>query len=309
MGGVHEAARVHRIDWQLGGRVAACCESPESRAASADHRAGARRHPVGWQIAGSIQIALTIFDMISIKTLYRAVCERAIFHETEEPSQLLSFFGDDPGIFVDIGANDPRIGSVSWPLEQVGWTGILVEPLADEAKKLREARRATVFEVACGPPEQDGMDVDFLVAGIFSTLKNRLMVPRSTIPPVVGTVRVRTLDSILAEAQISSIDLLSIDVEGAEIDVLRGFSLERFKPRLILIEDHVRDWSKHRYLQSRGYKLIRRTGLNAWYVPRGHISPISLRGRLELLRKYVLALPFRLIKYHWQFRRYPNSSD
>ena len=247
--------------------------------------------------------------MISAKTLYRVLCERAVFHESEESSQLLNFFGGELGTFVDIGANDPRIGSVSWPLEQAGWTGILIEPLADEAKKLREARTATVFEIACGPPEQDGLEVDFLVAGIFSTLKNRLMVPKPTVRQVVRKIRVRTLDSILAETQVANIDLLSIDVEGAEIDVLRGFSLELYKPRLILVEDHVRDWSKHRYLQSRGYKLIRRTGLNAWYVPRGHVNPISVRGHIEFFRKYVLGLPLRLIKYHWQFRKHPTLWD
>jgi FkbM family methyltransferase len=244
---------------------------------------------------------------MSAKTLRARLFEPAIFHEKDEASQLLKFFGDGVGTFVDIGANDPRIGSVSWPLEQIGWTGILIEPLADEAKKLRAARKAAVFEVACGAPEQDGTEVDFLVAGIFSTLKNRLMVPKSTIPPVVSRVTVRTLDSILAEANISSIDLLSIDVEGAEIDVLRGFASERVKPRLILVEDHARDWSKHRYLRSRGYSLIRRTGLNAWYVPHEYAVAVSIRGHIELFRKYVLGLPFRLIKYHWQFRNHPEN--
>ena len=289
--------------------MACRCDSSRPRAAPAAGRAGTHSNPVGAQVADSIQIWPTIVDMILSKTLYRVFCERAVFHDSEESSQLLNFFGGETGTFVDIGANDPRIGSVSWPLEQAGWTGILVEPLADEARKLREARTATVFEIACGPPEQDGLEVDFLVAGIFSTLKKRLMVPKPSVPEVVSRIRVRTLDSILAESHVAKIDLLSIDVEGAEIDVLRGFSLESYKPRLILIEDHVRDWSKHRYLQSRGYKLIRRTGLNAWYVPHEHVSSISVRGHIELFRKYVLGLPFRLIKYHWQFRKHPTLSD
>ena len=244
---------------------------------------------------------MTRDDPMFPNTLRQRLCEPAIFHRQDEAVQLLRFFGNGVGTFVDVGANDPHFGSVSWPLEQRGWNGVLVEPLVEQAKTLKAARNAIVFEVACGSPEQDGREADFLVAGRFSTLKSRLMVPRPSVPPVMRKVKVRTLDSILAEVGISRIDFLSIDVEGAEIDVLRGFSLEAFKPRLILIEDHARDWSKHRYLHSRGYRLIRRTGLNAWYVPREDARPVSLRGHFELFRKYVLGLPFRLIKYHWQF--------
>ena len=40
-----------------------------------------------------------------------------------------------------------------------------------------------------------------------------------------------------------------------------------WQPRLILIEDHVVDLRKHRFLQADGYRLIRRVGNNGWYVP------------------------------------------
>ena len=53
-------------------------------------------------------------------------------------------------------------------------------------------------------------------------------------------VPTRTLDSILEEAEAPApIDLLSIDVEGHETEVLRGFDFGRWQPLLILIEDHV----------------------------------------------------------------------
>ena len=68
-------------------------------------------------------------------------------------------------------------------------------------------------------------------------------------PEKIINVPVRTLDSILTEAG-SPTDLIScsIDVEGHEIEVLRGFDIARWRPRLILLEDHVADLSKHRYL-------------------------------------------------------------
>ena len=63
---------------------------------------------------------------------------------------------------------------------------------------------------------------------------------------------VRTLDEILTEARAPSpIDLLSVDVEGHELDVLRGFDFARWRPRLILLEDHVGNLDKHRFLSAR----------------------------------------------------------
>ena len=110
-------------------------------------------------------------------------------------------------------------------------------------------------------------------------------------------VPVRTLDEILSEARApKSFELLSVDVEGHELEVLRGFDFERWQPRLILLEDHVTSLAKHRFLNRAGYRLMRRTGLNGWYVPSEAAPPLDLRGRWQILRKYYLALPFRMLR-------------
>ena len=111
-----------------------------------------------------------------------------------------------------------------------------------------------------------------------------------------SSVPTRTLDSILEEAEAPvPIDLLSIDVEGHEIEVLRGFDFSRWQPLLILVEDHVGNLRTHRYLKQHGYRLIRRLGHNGWYVPAGDARDIRAAERWEILRKYYLALPFRVV--------------
>jgi len=183
-------------------------------------------------------------------------------------------------VFVEVGANDPVQLSQTYRLEQLGWSGILIEPLAECADRLRSARRARVYEVAAGAPEDEGRELPFLVAGALSTLQP------STVEDVrfneIRQVRVRTLDSILAEAGLERVDFLSVDVEGAELAVLRGFSIAQYRPRLILIEDDVQDLSKHGYLVARGYKLVRRTALNNWYVPIETPFPVSVRALAAL---------------------------
>src|SRR5204862_4491 len=81
-------------------------------------------------------------------------------------------------------------------------------------------------------------------------------------------------------------------VEGHELQVLRGLSLERHRPNLVLIEDAVRDLDQHRYLRSHGYRLVKRTALNNWYIPENAaFSMATLGERIGLFRKMYLATP------------------
>ncbi len=84
--------------------------------------------------------------------------------------------------------------------------------------------------------------------------------------------------------------------EGHEIEVLRGFDIARWRPRLILLEDHVVDLYKHRFLKAHGYRIIRRYENNGWYVPYDSVVACRWSDHWEILRKYYLALPFRLLR-------------
>jgi FkbM family methyltransferase len=214
----------------------------------------------------------------------------------QEMRLVAAFFGDRKGYFVEVGANEPQLRSQTWHLEQAGWTGILVEPQPELADKLRATRRSTVFATACSAPEHAGRTLPLHVAGPLSSLDRAQMAPGAA-PEAVIDVPVRTLDSILEEAGApENFDFLSIDVEGHEIAVLRGFNVARWCPRLILLEDHVSDLSKHRYLTAAGYRIIRRYENNGWYVPVASSAIPSFRDRWEILRKYHLALPFRRLR-------------
>jgi hypothetical protein len=89
--------------------------------------------------------------------------------------------------------------------------------------------------------------------------------------------------------------LLNYSPEGYEIEVLRGFDIVRWKPRLILL-DHVGNLSKHRYLLGAGYRTIRRHENNGWYVPRESAARCRWTDRWEIVRKYYLALPFQVVR-------------
>jgi FkbM family methyltransferase len=221
----------------------------------------------------------------------------AVFKPEFETTLVREFFRDRPqGFFVEVGANDPKKDSQSFHLEEAGWTGILVEPLPELASELRRQRKAQVFEVACSSPERAGQTMRLHVAGPFSSFDPNLAVTGMRADRAID-VKVRTLDEVLAEGRAAApIDLMSVDVEGNELDVLRGFDFARWKPRLVLLEDHVSSLDKHRFMTKAGYTLMRRTGLNGWYVPRGEAPPMDLLGRWQIVRKYYLALPFRMFR-------------
>ena len=207
-----------------------------------------------------------------------------------------AFFGDIKGYFVEVGANEPRVRSQTWHLEQTGWTGVLVEPQPELARELRAMRMAKVFAVACSSPDNAGRTLPLHVAGPLSSLDRSQMAPGAS-PEAVIDVPIRTLDSVLEEAGApEKFDFLSIDVEGHELEVLSGFDIDRWQPRLILLEDHVADWSKHRYLAGAGYRIVRRYENNGWYVP--NHSAVRMQGTdwWEILRKYYLALPIRWLR-------------
>ncbi len=227
------------------------------------------------------------------------VPNRKLRERAAEQRLIRMFFDDAPsGFFVEVGANEPKSTSMTWHLEETGWTGILVEPIPElYAALCRERPRSHVFKIACGAPESRGT-ADFVVTPDLSqsTLKRDAIADPSQAARI-ERVQVRTLDDLLDEAGRPTLDFVSIDVEGAQLDVLRGFSIDRYRPRLLLIEDHLTDFQTHRHLKRHGYRLCKRTGLNNWYIPQG--TPFRLttpRERAALFGKF-LRTPTRGIEF------------
>lgn len=227
--------------------------------------------------------------------------------EAAEKKKIRDYFGNKPGgVFVEVGANDPTSPeSQSFHLEtQLGWTGLLVEPIPYLAELARSERpNATVCECACTAPEKVG--------------KLELLIPKYSGELVTGhasleanidehnyrefekvDVAAVTLDTLCQRHNVHSIDLLSIDVEGAELDVLMGADLPRLRPKLILLEDKHLYLVKHRYLINSGYVLAQRHNRNCWYVLRGEPMPtVDFFQKLKLWKRMYVSIWFKKIAY------------
>jgi FkbM family methyltransferase len=231
-----------------------------------------------------------------------------------EEKLVWEFFDCSPhGFFVEVGANHPQIGSQTWHLEQKGWRGILIEPQVDFVPMLRTERPgSTIVNAACSFP---GADPVMLLHSPAENFSGRASLKKNVDDVDVvylrtEKVKVTTLNQVVVDAGSPTIELLSIDVEGTELDVLRGLDLSQHRPALILIEDKCYSLDKHRYLRGHGYRLIRRTGFNNWYIPgeRKFEGP-NLLTRLKLFRKMYLGLPVRKCRRFFESLRRGKAAN
>lgn len=213
------------------------------------------------------------------------------------------FQGRTDGFFIEVGANHPTNGSLTWPMEQKGWSGIVVEPQEKHFRLFQQSRpKSHAFRAACGAPENTGKGTLHIPKGGmdgFATLSQNAD-DHGVEYDSVEHVDVVTLDSLIDQVRPARIDFVSIDTEGTELEVLKGFSLRRHKPALILIEDKGTTLKKHRHLRANGYKLVKRTELNNWYVPEEtRFEMTGFVEKLKLWRKVFGGFPFRKFR-HWR---------
>ncbi len=190
--------------------------------------------------------------------------------------------------YVDVGANYPWKMSITASMYLFGARGLLVEADPDLAAELRLARPGDqVAEVAAGPGESHGGAKEqtltfYRVPGTgLGTLDfKEAEVARSRGFDVIEqTVRSESLDQLLSKFIDDSdreIHFMSIDVEGAEAEVLGGLSLTRYRPWVLCVEavqpgtstpSHS-TWEER--LLTTGYLYTCFDGINRWYVAAEH---------------------------------------
>jgi FkbM family methyltransferase len=193
----------------------------------------------------------------------------------------------DRGFYVDIGAADPDVDSVTrWFYEQ-GWRGINVEPDPRYFQRLEERRpedrnlrcvigaanKNVIFNIAARVGWSTGS------AERSAEITNlRGVATRPILVPAI------TLDQLLVQCCGREIDFLKIDAEGMEDEILGSASFAVQRPRIIVVEATLLDSqlpSHQRWepkLLDKGYKFAWFDGLNRFYVRRED------QWRLELFK-------------------------
>jgi FkbM family methyltransferase len=197
---------------------------------------------------------------------------------------LAQIFGDQAtGRCAEIGAYDGRTGSATLHFEEAGWQCLLVEPNPECAEQIRAHRRCVVKQ--CAASSKEGETTLYVAEHVeqMSTVEHDDGHHRwiHEAGGAIRPIRVRTarLDDLLEEAGFDGLEFLTIDVEGHELAVLEGFTLDSYRPRVVIIEDNAADGDTRvaRHMSSRGYVHFRRTGVNEWYARESDAGLISAR--------------------------------
>lgn len=151
------------------------------------------------------------------------------------------YFGDT-GTFVEVGAFDGMTYGCTWGLAEAGWKGLYIEPHPDFARQCitNHATHPNITTVCTACGNRNGFTF-LTIYGECSTTKldkwNKEWGMDENTPKI--EVPIKRLDDVLDDENIlTGFDLLVIDVEGSEREVLEGFSLQFFRPKMVIIELH-----------------------------------------------------------------------
>jgi FkbM family methyltransferase len=180
-------------------------------------------------------------------------------------------------VFIDIGANVGLYSLFVAARAGEGARVLAIEPQPGILDRLRfncASNPALAIEIVPMAVADREADIEFIVDGRDSGGSH---LNKGTDPAASGDtlrVRARPLAAMLADAGMSRIDALKIDIEGAEDLALAPFLREApaaLLPALILIEDRPQDWGAdlHALLRDRGYAARARNRHNVVFARGG----------------------------------------
>ena len=178
------------------------------------------------------------------------------------------------GFYVDVGAQDPDVATVTRAFYDRGWSGINIEPVAYYHAQLCRARPRDVnLRVVCGGDESEREFFEIPDSGL-STLDPEIADRHRAAGWKIVERRVsqRRLSEIWTEHAKGDVHFLKIDAEGAERDVLQGATFDRHRPWVVVIESVApltqeplhQNWEH--LLVDAGYLFVYFDGLNRFYI-------------------------------------------
>lgn len=182
------------------------------------------------------------------------------------------------GFFVDIGAHDGETGSNSLFFErEMGWTGVCFEPNPIPFEILKTRRNCisvnacigahpghTTFTAVQGPCEQLSGISEFFSPWHRARIEDCIMENGGAL--LEKQVPIVNLQNYCQEHQISTIDLLCIDVEGAEMVILESISFEHLNIRTIIVENNYHADQPVGFLSKKGFVLVAMVGCDEIYT-------------------------------------------
>lgn len=182
------------------------------------------------------------------------------------------FPADHKGILLEVGAAHPTMASISYPLRSFGWNIISVEPNPEFINNFKEMDLPILEYAACA--EDKGTTAFKISPNSMSCsaleVKENYKGFMNWTDDDFRTIEVQAfkLNTILQKhhPDLQNIDILLIDTEGWELEVLNGFDLIKFNPKVVCLENYSESLEYILYMEKLGYRLDRTEVQDEFYI-------------------------------------------
>jgi FkbM family methyltransferase len=227
-----------------------------------------------------LSLALAVLVLVSAcsKTEELPPRTKKLYSQNDEELLIRDFFDDRRGgFFVDVGSFHWEELSTTYFLEKyLGWSGIAIDAQAGFAEGYKKYRPKTKF-FSYAVTDHSGDTLKLYLTGGTSSLNSEwykyfVKKGEEQAPPKAVDVPTITLNDLLQQNNVSKIDFLTMDIEGAEPAALAGFDIDKYQPELVLIEPTVNTREPiMKYLTEHGYERIEKyleRDKQSWYFRR-----------------------------------------
>lgn len=173
------------------------------------------------------------------------------------------------GVYIDVGCHHPLINNNTNLLNLIGWKGINVD-LDFNSIDMFNYFRPKDYNIKIALSDKKGFSNLYFFHN--RAAKNTISKVRGKGAKTIREIQVDTLNNVIKNCKfkINTIDLLSIDVEGNELNVLKGLNFNKYKPKIVILEfirpnvkefyqNDIKDITKsniYKFMINRNYKLI-----------------------------------------------------
>lgn len=203
------------------------------------------------------------------------------FSQLGEDQVIMKFVPEGEGSFLDIGAGHPVRGSNTFQLYRRGWRGLAVDPLNSRLNQFKLWRKNDSFKLAAVGSQASIREFFHLFPEEYSTfdeIRAKFLV-ESGLAEICGTYQIPIVP--VSSWELSTMPMnpfvLSLDIEGYDLEVLKSLNWSRFAPRVICVEEieKARVSETESFLVDHRYSKVWRYEISAIYVHRDYLDSMT----------------------------------
>lgn len=226
----------------------------------------------------SVKTAIKLRAQNFIKKIFK-IWNRESYSQLGEDIAIKHIFENElnikNGCYIDVGCNHPIIFSNTFGLYLEGWKGITVDFNKDLIDLHHTERKQDIQINTAISDKKESVVVYEFESSLIRTINEKFYAEHKEDHKLISedkTIETATLNQIIEENNLYHIDLLCIDVEGHDFKVLQSINLNKYRPKLIVIEMHGFNFEKlteneiYAFLKNNNYKFIGYLIANGYFI-------------------------------------------